>query len=127
MRVQPKSDRDERGEREQAAVPITIAQRAAAANAVHQMQRDVLTRLNGDKGAPRRGTGVPLHAIVTVPGVIVGAACVMPLAVVAFGLNRLARGQINGLGADTAGTARAIWQATGAAIAALTDRRASRR
>lgn len=100
---------------------MAIAHRRPAANAVHVMQQDARERLNSDSDAPSRASGMPLHAVVTVPGVIVGAACALPLAIVAFSLTRLARGQIRGLGADTVGTARAVWQATGATIAALTD------
>jgi hypothetical protein len=101
---------------------MVIAHRPPTTNAVHLMQQDALDRLNRNKNAPRRASAMPLHAVVTVPGVIVGAACILPLAVAGFSLGRLARGQLRGLGADTASTARAVWQATGATIDALTGR-----
>ncbi|ONF97209.1 hypothetical protein [Sphingomonas jeddahensis] len=105
---------------------MAIAHPMPAANAVHLMQQDARDRLNSNNDAPTPASGMPLHAVVTVPGVIVGAACVLPLTVVAFSLTRLARGQIRGLGADAVGTARGVWRATGAAIDALTDRSSRR-
>lgn len=105
---------------------MAIAHQPAAANAVHLMQQDVQDRLASETRPQRRAGGVPLHALVTVPGVVVGAACVLPLAVAAFGVSRIARGRMRGLGADTASTARAMWQATGATIDVLTNRSSRR-
>lgn len=134
MRTQPKfSDRHHVGD-EDVAPSLTIAQCVPASNAVHQMQRDVQVRLIDDRSnkaveaedARRVNGGPSLHALVTVPAVIVGAACVMPLAVVGLGVARLARGRVQGLGGDTADTARAVWRATAIAIDVLTDSRSSR-
>lgn len=68
----------------------------------------------------------PLSAVVTVPIVAVGAACLLPVAVAAFGVTRLAQGRLAGIGSDSAAAGRALWRATGAVLEALTSPSAPR-
>lgn len=62
----------------------------------------------------------PLSAFVTVPVVVVGAACMLPVAVAAFGATRLVQGRVEGIGADSVAAGRALWRATGVVLDALT-------
>lgn len=68
----------------------------------------------------------PLSALVTVPVVLAGAACVLPMAVAAVGVTRLAQGRFRGIGTDSVAAGRALWRAAGAAVDALTSPSAAR-
>ena len=93
------------------------------ANAVHSMQRDALVRLNSEEEAPlSQPRGGRLAAAIAIPAVVVGAACLVPLAVAGLGFSRIARGRVKGLGRDSVEVARATWRAGGAAVAVLSNR-----
>lgn len=77
---------------------------------------------NGADRQPQR----PLSALVTVPVVVVGAACMLPMAVAAFGASRLVQGRFEGLGTDSVAAGRALWRATGVVLDVLTSPAAPR-
>lgn len=67
--------------------------------------------------------GAPMSSIVARPLVVLGALCVVPLAVSVAAGGRLMRGQWRGLGRDAVAVARATTAATRATLGALADRR----
>lgn len=105
----------------------SLAAPSLPANAVHSMQLDALVRLNSEEEAPlSQPRGARLAAAIAVPAVVVGAACLVPLAVAGLGLSRIARGRVHGLGRDSVEVARATWRAGSAAVAVLSNRETRR-
>lgn len=123
MTAQQRLD-DGRGSlRRPAGASVAIADWRRPAKPGALLQQDVLKPLNDDmptQADPRQGPGAA--AVIAVPLVVLGAACLTPLAIAGFGLTRLARGRVRGLAPDSLAAGRALWRATGAAIQALTDK-----
>jgi hypothetical protein len=120
MGAQRRLDNELGGQADRGIRPVAVADPRLAGNVVHLMHQDVLARLNSDKDARRRHR-VPLHAMVTIPVTIVAATCLVPVAVATFGIARVVRGRLRGLGTDSAVAARAVWHVTDAAVRTLMD------
>ena len=108
-------------------VKLRCCATAGIRSSVDLMEQQASTGLMKDLArlaAPARQR--PLSALVTVPVVTIGAACILPVAVAAFGLTRLAQGRLEGLGSDSVAAARSLWRAKSAAVGALTSYAAPR-
>ncbi len=122
-----------------AAEPVAIAHPLYPAKALSPMQQEFSAGVDGTTSdaapaspviptqEPSSHTKLSAAALLAVPAIVVGAACLVPLSIVTVGAVRLARGRTADLGTDAARAGQSVWRAAAAAIAAITDGSTRRR